>query len=273
VIRLAPSRRAPAPPRPFLNLGCGSRRHADWTNVDLVPAGPDVIGADLRRPLPYSAGSFQAVYAAHLLEHFVPAEAGRLVAEAHRLLAPGGLVRIVVPDLEGIARAYLASLDRAVAEYSAERRWEHRWMTVELLDQLVRDTPGGLMRRWWSCQPVPARGLIEERLGQEAASGIAAVTAAAESTAAVPLKPEAIFSAEPAPPRAAARYASRGERHRWMYDHLSLAELLRETGFVEVHRTDEVNSRIPDFPAACLDTDAAGRPRKPDSLYMEGVRP
>jgi SAM-dependent methyltransferase len=273
VIRFAAARRRPvAPPRPRLNLGCGARRHPEWTNVDLVPAGPDVIACDLRQPLPFAAGSFAAVYAAHVLEHLAPVEATRLLTEARRLLAPGGVVRIVVPDLEGIARAYLASLDRAAAETSVERRWEHRWMTVELLDQLVRDTPGGIMRRWWSCGRVPARRFIEARLGEEAAAGIAAVAAARETAGAAPLEPAEIFAGEPAAPRAAARYAGRGERHRWMYDRVSLGDLLAEAGFVEVGRTDALGSMIPGFAAACLDADHAGRPRKPDSLYMEGVR-
>ncbi|MFM7135485.1 MAG: class I SAM-dependent methyltransferase [Planctomycetota bacterium] len=273
MIRLASTRRVAAPPRPLLNLGCGTRRHAAWTNVDLVPAGPDVIACDLRRPLPFPAGSFQAVYAAHVVEHLVPADAARLLAEAGRLLAPGGIVRIVVPDLEGIARAYLESLERAGAAPSPDRRWEHRWMTVELLDQLVRDTPGGLMRRWWSCQPVPARGFIEARLGQEAAAGIAAVAAARRTSGGAALEPGEILTARPASPRAAQRFAALGERHRWMYDRLSLGDLLEQAGFVEVGRTDAVGSRIPGFREACLDADSSGRPWKPDSLYMEGVRP
>lgn len=274
MIRLVPHRRARlAPGRPLLNLGCGSRRHPDWTNVDLVPAGPDVMACDLRRPLPFEAGSFRAVYAAHVLEHLEPAEARRLLAEIHRLLAAGGIVRIVVPDLEGVARAYLSSLDRAATETTPEARWEHRWMTVELLDQLVRSGPGGLMRRWWSCDPVPARELIETRLGQEAAAGMAAVAAARDTRGEPPLDPAAIFTAEPPAPRAVARYASLGERHRWMYDRVSLADLLGECGFRDVDRRDAVGSRIPGFAAAGLDADDAGRPRKPDSLYMEAARP
>ena len=272
MIRFASARRVAAPPRPRLNLGCGMRRHAAWTNVDLVPAGPDVIGCDLRRPLPFPAGSFQAVYAAHVLEHLVPAEATRLLAEAWRLLAPGGIVRIVVPDLEGIVRAYLTSLEQASGSRSAERCWEHRWMTVELLDQLVRDTPGGLMRRWWACQPVPARGFIEARLGQEAAAGIATVAAARQASGSAAIDEAEIFTAEPATPRAARRFAALGERHRWMYDHVSLGELLWAAGFAEVERTAAAESRIAGFDAACLDADSAGRPWKPDSLYMEGVK-
>jgi SAM-dependent methyltransferase len=237
----------------------------------LVPAGPDVIACDLRRPLPFASGSFRGVYAAHVLEHLEPAEARRFLAEVFRLLEPGGVVRIVVPDLEGIARAYLASLDRAAA--TAEARWEHRWMTVELLDQLVRAEPGGLMRRWWSCDPVPARRFLEGRLGQEAAAGIAAVAASRQTRGESPLDPAEIFSAEPPSGRAAARYAARGERHRWMYDRVSLADLLSESGFGETTVTDAVTSRIPEFASACLDADEQGRPRKPDSLYLEGIRP
>lgn len=272
MIRFAAPRRVLAPPHPRLNLGCGARRHPAWTNVDLVPTGRDVIACDLRRPLPFPAASFTAVYAAHVLEHLVPAEAASLMAEVRRLLVPGGVVRIVVPDLEGIARAYLESLERAGDSPSAERRWEHRWMTVELLDQLVRDQPGGLMGRWWSCRPVPARGFIETRLGQEAMAGIAAAAAARAASGRPPVDPGEILAAEPASPRAARRFASLGERHRWMYDRVSLADLLTAAGFSAVERTSAVESRIEGFVAAGLDADALGRPWKPDSLYMEGVK-
>lgn len=274
MIRFACSRHACAPPpQPRLNLGCGDCLHPDWTNIDLVAASVDVMACDIRRPLPFTSGSCEAVYAAHVLEHLRPGEARQLLAEIRRLLRPGGVVRIVVPDLEGIARAYLASLERATAFGTAESRWEHRWMIVELLDQLVRETSGGAMRRWWSCDPVPARSFIESRLGEEARRGMAAVAAARTATGDDPLVPAAILTAEPATARAVARFVARGERHRWMYDRLSLVDLLAETGFQEAATTTADASRIPGFEAAGLDTDAAGRPRKPDSLYVEGVRP
>lgn len=274
MIGLARSRHAVRrPPRPLVNLGCGRRRHPDWTNCDLEPAGPDVIACDVRRPLPFEPASCDAVYAAHVLEHLTPGEARRLVAEIHRVLRPAGIVRIVVPDLEGIARAYLASLERAAATDSPEHHWQHRWMTLELLDQLVRDSSGGLMRRWWSCDPVPARGFIEDRLGEEATAGIAAVAAEREAVGREPPEPETIFASEPATARAKARFADRGELHRWMYDRVSLARLLTEAGFRDLGPTHAAASRIPGFAAACLDTTTDGRPRKPDSLYVEGVRP
>jgi len=141
------SARPHAPAIPLLNLGCGRRRHPAWTNADLVPSGPDVLAVDLRRPLPFAAASFTAVYAAHVVEHLDPTAAHTLLGEAARVLAPGGVVRIVVPDLEGIVRAYLTSLD-AVSDGDGESRWRHRWMTVELLKALDSKSSVGLNQPW-----------------------------------------------------------------------------------------------------------------------------
>lgn len=270
---LAPRPSLRCPPRPLVNLGCGRRRHPDWTNCDLVPDGPDVLTVDITQGLPFDAETCDAVYASHVLEHVAVGEACRFVAEIWRVLKPGGVVRLVVPDLEGIARAYLASLEKAVTDPSPASRDEHRWMTLELLDQLVRDSSGGLMRRWWACDPVPARGFLLERVGEEAASGIAAVAAARDAAGEPPLEPDAIFQADAPSSRAAARFRSSGERHRWMYDRVSLVSLLEEVGFRDALPTDATTSRIAGFEAACLDADEHGRPRKPDSLYVEGVKP
>lgn len=263
--------RRPRPAGPLLNLGCGRRIHPDWTNADLVPAGPDVMAVDLRRPLPFAAATFTAAYASHVLEHLAPGEAHRVLREIHRVLAPGGVVRIVVPDLEGIVRAYLASLDAAARGDDEARCW-HRWMGVELLDQLVRRRPGGLMRRWWSCDPIPCRERIESRLGSEATAAMAAIAAERRREGTAPVAADDILLAEPPEPRAAARFASGGEPHQWMYDRVSLADLLAAAGFVEPRQVGPIESRIPGFAEYALDADAAGTPHKPDSLFMEATR-
>lgn len=265
------SARPHAPAIPLLNLGCGRRRHPEWTNADLVPSGPDVLAVDLRQPLPFAAASFTAVYAAHVVEHLDPTEAHALLGEAARVLAPGGVVRIVVPDLEGIVRAYLTSLD-AICDGDGESRWRHRWMTVELLDQLVRSRSGGAMRRWWSCEEIPCRDLIEMRLGAEATSAMESLAAERRATNATPVDPATVLRGPPVGPREAAKFAARGERHRWMYDRVSLADLLCDAGFSEPRVVGPTDSAIPGFAGYELDADAAGRPHKPDSLFMEGMR-
>ena len=269
----SPRSRPPSVSSPLLNLGCGRRRHPGWTNADLVPDTADVLRVDLRRRLPFADGTFTAVYASHVLEHLAPAEGADLLREIARVLVSGGVVRIVVPDLEGIARAYVASLDAVDATGDDAARWWHRWMTVELLDQFVRRRSGGLMRRWWSCDPVPCRDRIEERLGAEAAAAIAGIAAARAANRRPAVGHEAILVDEPVSDRDAARFASRGERHQWMYDRVSLADRLRAAGFVEPQRVGATDSAIPGFARYELDADASGRPHKPDSLFMEAVRP
>jgi hypothetical protein len=58
-----------------------------------------------------------------------------------------------------------------------------------------------------------------------------------------------------------------------MYDRVSLADLLVETGFIDVGQVTAAESRIPDFVTAGLDADPAGAPHKPDSLFMEAACP
>lgn len=269
-----PVRRGHRPPaRSLLNLGCGDRRHDDWVNADLMPVAADVLAIDLRKPLPFPDGSFEGVYASHVLEHLAPIEALALLRECRRVLRPKGTVRVVVPDLERIARDYLASFDQASATPDPEARWRHRWMTVELLDQLVRTRCGGVMRRWWSCDPPPCRDFVERRVGAEAARAVALLAAERRRNQSSAVLPEQILFDDPPSAREAARFASRGEHHRWMYDRLSLADLLDAAGFLQARHVGPTESQIPGFATFGLDADPAGRPHKPDSLFMEATCP
>ena len=108
-----------------VHVGCGGHELPGWINVDNHPA-PLAINLDWGLPLP--TGSARYVFVAHLLEHlFHPAQSSRLLAEIRRVLAPGGVVRIVVPDIEKYLRAY-ANGDEA---FFAERR-RQRGLPVEL---------------------------------------------------------------------------------------------------------------------------------------------
>jgi ubiquinone/menaquinone biosynthesis C-methylase UbiE len=62
---------------------------------------------DLRKPLPFRENTFSAVYASHVLEHLYLADAQRLLSECRRVLKPGGVIRLVVPDLRSMVEDYL----------------------------------------------------------------------------------------------------------------------------------------------------------------------
>ena len=244
-----------------LNLGCGARFHADWVNADLVPADPArVVRLDLQKPLPFAAGTFDAVYHSHVLEHLPRSAAPRFLAECRRVLRPGGILRVVVPDLETIARLYLENLAGAWAgDATAVER--HEWMTLELLDQLTREQSGGEMLRHWSRNPMPAEDFVVERMGGEVRSALERIRRPGAKKQ----------SAAPADSAALGRFRNSGEVHKWMYDRASLRALLASSGFANfaVCRADE--SRIAGWPTFHLDTEPDGSVRKPDSLFAEAI--
>ena len=119
-----------------LNLGCGPGKHAkDWIHLDgswnarlakhprirnilktfhilpnaLVdmPWAQDIFIHDLRKPLPFDANSMEAIYSSHTLEHLYLEEAKRLLKECYRVLKPGGILRIVLPDLKAMVQEYI----------------------------------------------------------------------------------------------------------------------------------------------------------------------
>ncbi len=93
-----------------LHLGCGPNHLPAWVNVDLVSTGAD-LAWDLSRPAPCPDGSIAAIFHEHLLEHLpLPAGLGFL-RECHRLLRPGGILRVGVPDFGRYARDYAGDRD------------------------------------------------------------------------------------------------------------------------------------------------------------------
>jgi len=250
----------------LLNIGCGATFHPDWVNIDAAPASPDVIAHDLASGLPFPDRHFQAVYASHVLEHFDPEGGMRLLRDCHRVLQPGGIARIVVPDLEPIARTYLQSLEAAASgDRQAESRYD--WMMLELYDQTVRNTSGGRMAAFLAgpLDEAQRRFVVsrvgEQAIGEPAPLGRPSLLRRLRAACASLLQ----GSGE-------AAFRRSGELHQWMYDRFSLARALTQAGFREVRRCGADESAIAGFARFGLEM-AGGRPRKPDSLYVEGRKP
>src|SRR5262249_28673563 len=88
-----------------LHLGSGTHRLDGWVNVDLLGMPAD-LRWNVTRPLPFPDGSAAAVFLEHVLEHF-PLGAGLgLLGESRRLLGPGGIVRVGVPDFGRYITSY-----------------------------------------------------------------------------------------------------------------------------------------------------------------------
>src|SRR5262245_53318777 len=118
----------------YVNLGCGKRYHPDWINIDIVPQGPHVISHDLSRDIPLPTGSCDVVYHSAALEHMRCPDARRFLEECWRILRPGGILRVAVPDLEKICRLYLEKL-HAACNGAAGADDDYDWMLLEMYDQ------------------------------------------------------------------------------------------------------------------------------------------
>lgn len=95
----------------YLDLGCGANAHDDYINLNYTwNRGVDLCW-DLRRGIPLPDGSLAGIFSEHCLEHFDPGDGLALLRECHRVLAPGGRIRIVVPDGELYLRRYVAAMD------------------------------------------------------------------------------------------------------------------------------------------------------------------
>lgn len=96
----------------LLNVGCGSKFHVDWTNIDMKSTSPHVRAHNLLQGFPFPSDHFDVVYHSQVLEHFPKEKAPAFMAECYRVRRPSGVLRVVVPDLENIAEEYLRHLRR-----------------------------------------------------------------------------------------------------------------------------------------------------------------
>ena len=264
----------------FLNVGCGDLYFPEWNNCDLLP-GRGVVAHNLNDKLPWVAGVFDAVYSSHVLEHLAPPAGKALVADMRRVLKPGGVCRIVVPDLEVICRLYLKYLEEAMDVNHTDAWHRYQWMLMELLDQMAREETGGELRR------TQARGEYDESLARarfgDAYPNAPKLPVTLKGTRTDVREEPLTESLGGKLRRKLAKWRLKlrgndpratGEVHRWMYDRLSLPRLMEECGLEDctVKAFDE--SAIPHWDKYNLDISRHGPfPRKPDSLYVEGRVP
>jgi predicted SAM-dependent methyltransferase len=264
----------PDAPKAMVNLGCGSRLHGAWLNYDLFPVAPGVKAADFINGIPLPDRSASCVYHSHVLEHLPLPVARRFLTECFRVLAPGGVLRVVVPDFEQSARDYIALLDHRRRGEALSK--QHRWLLVEMFDQMVRTTPGGEMTRMLRTPDVAVDEFAVPRLGSFGRGLVESLRRPAGGRGRFE---RVVGHLERWLPRGWGRaigetmFRRRGEIHLWMYDELFLGDMLRELGYEDVRRLTHGTSRIPRWQEYGLDAEPDGSPYKGTSLYVEAKRP
>ena len=270
----------------YLNLGCGYTFIQDWTNVDFVSSSKYVIAHDLLKGIPFPDNSFDLVYHSHVLEHFPRSEAIKFIAECYRVLKPGGVIRVVVPDLEQIALNYIKYLNESLENVAgADQKYE--WTLLEMYDQVVRETPGGEMAAYIKDVSKNNDEFLLSRNGKEV-EGLMKNLRKQDITS-VPsgsklrkfLSSVYHFKFNKALERIAlkenyegyknSQFRKQGEIHQWMYDRFSIKKMLEGKGFKNVEKRSAFSSNINEWSDYKLDGEN-GMIRKPDSLFMEAIK-
>lgn len=94
--------------RNYLNIGWWSHLGEDalYPNPTGVE-GTYLYNHDLVKGIPAADNSLEVVYHSHLLEHLTNVEGIAFIAACYRVLQPGGILRILVPDLELWSKNYI----------------------------------------------------------------------------------------------------------------------------------------------------------------------
>jgi predicted SAM-dependent methyltransferase len=89
-----------------LHLGCGDRFIPGFLHVDIRSLPHVDVVTSLERLGMFADNSAALIYASHVLEHFSRHETTRVLAEWHRVLRRGGVLRLAVPDFEQLVLVY-----------------------------------------------------------------------------------------------------------------------------------------------------------------------
>jgi predicted SAM-dependent methyltransferase len=91
----------------YVNVACGPQVLPDFVSLDLRHQDPEVVAWDSRRSLPVGDGAARGIRVEQFVEHLeTQEELPSFLTDCHRALAPGGVLRIIVPDTERYLQAY-----------------------------------------------------------------------------------------------------------------------------------------------------------------------
>ena len=89
-----------------LDVGCGVNVRPGFTGIDAYVQGDNIVNAQMW-DLPYKDNTVDEIYCSHALEHVPKRAVGACLHEFWRVMKPGALLTILVPDLEWCCRAWL----------------------------------------------------------------------------------------------------------------------------------------------------------------------
>lgn len=92
-----------------LNLGCGGKPEPGYTNCDLFP-GPGIDEVFSLDEIPYADSTVDEITSEHALEHLPRPRSHAAITEWARVLKPGGVLKLKIPDIELCCEHYLKDI-------------------------------------------------------------------------------------------------------------------------------------------------------------------
>lgn len=138
-----------------LNAGCGKLYWEGWVNIDNSrEVGRIDLCWDLGRGIPVPDESCGAIHSEHMLEHLNVEQGLTFLRECHRVLAPGGVLRIAMPSLDDM-------IEKSAAGRWREQAWldEPQWRFIASRAEMFN-----IMFRWWGHQWIYDRDELYRRL-------------------------------------------------------------------------------------------------------------
>lgn len=133
-----------------LNIGSGNEiTMKGYVNLDAKYG-------DVAFPLKYDDGSVDEIYASHILEHFSFRQTLDVLKDWVRVLKPGGILKIAVPDFALIAKAYVANGYHVIADgyvygsQTDENEFHKAIFDEQKLWSLMEQAGLGDIQRWQS---------------------------------------------------------------------------------------------------------------------------
>lgn len=266
----------------FLNVGCGNKFHKDWVNIDMVSSSKYVIAANILKGLPFPDNTFEVIYHSQVLEHIPKENAPKFMDECYRVLKPGGIIRVVVPDLENIVDEYKRLLKVNAENPNELTEANYDWILLEMYDQTVRNYKGGLMAKYLKQPNIVNEKYVIDRIGYIGRS-LREKSLKVDSTSdnikrafssfasfkfAIKYVLNNIFIKFSSKESRIGAFRLGGEIHMWMYDKFSLSRLLKNTGFNDISIKNPFDSEIPNWNNYELDV-KEGLAYDPTSLFVE----
>ncbi len=85
-----------------LQLGAHENILPGWLNSDLYPQSLRSVTLDATKRFPFADHSLDYIFSEHQLEHISYDQGMNMLRECHRVLKPGGMIRIAVPSLDSL---------------------------------------------------------------------------------------------------------------------------------------------------------------------------